>query len=382
MCGEGQSIVKVWGRGGHAKDVRGLVMELNAVAGRGEDPHTVLRRGLGEPGSQQHPIPPPQARCEQDNRRGFSSSTSQLRFAQGAEELRLVGQASWDRFGACTAAAGLAHDDRDETAVGSWGSAADGMLEPHIVGERRSAACLESAPARGGGFGAYREHVGMHQRHAPAWQQAPVQATAGEGRSGSRWGVFASDRSAQGLGRQQGPGHQAEGDPNFVTSLEGAAPARRGKKRGRHQGSPVEESEPSASSSRARGALGGDQEGLNHGAASMHHAEEGEEQHPWRQNNKSRRRERGSSSVSWRGDQVDEAPEMSRWKDSAGFREDSPGLVALEGDGCGGGVARGMFSGESYGRGSSRSGATVAGGVGARGAEASSSSSRWSKFLR
>lgn len=42
QCGEKQSIVKVWGRGAHAKDVRGLVMELSAAAGRGEDPTEIV----------------------------------------------------------------------------------------------------------------------------------------------------------------------------------------------------------------------------------------------------------------------------------------------------------------------------------------------------
>ena len=204
QCGEGQSIVKVWGRGGHAKDVRGLVMELNAVAGRGEDPQIVLRRGLGEPGTRPHPA----------DGRVFSSNTSQLRFAQGAEELRSVGQASWDRSGGFVPAAGLSPDSAgkgDETAVDSWGLAADGTGQPHFGGERRSETCLESARARGGGGGAYREHAAaqqQQQQQAPAWQQAPVQPNMGVGRGGSRWGVFASNGAAQGLGRDQGPVQQ------------------------------------------------------------------------------------------------------------------------------------------------------------------------------
>lgn len=42
QCGESQSIVKVWGRGGYAKDVRKLVVKLSAAAGGGEDPSTVV----------------------------------------------------------------------------------------------------------------------------------------------------------------------------------------------------------------------------------------------------------------------------------------------------------------------------------------------------
>ncbi|CAM9529043.1 unnamed protein product, partial [Ectocarpus sp. 12 AP-2014] len=52
MCGEGQSIVKAWGRGGHAKDVRGLVMALNAAAGGGGNPNKVLRNNVGGSGPQ------------------------------------------------------------------------------------------------------------------------------------------------------------------------------------------------------------------------------------------------------------------------------------------------------------------------------------------
>lgn len=36
--------MKVWGRGGRAKDVRRLVMELNAAVGRGEDPNATVGR--------------------------------------------------------------------------------------------------------------------------------------------------------------------------------------------------------------------------------------------------------------------------------------------------------------------------------------------------
>lgn len=48
QCAKSQSIVKVWGRGGRAKDVRRLVMELNAAVGRGEDPNVTVGRFLSE----------------------------------------------------------------------------------------------------------------------------------------------------------------------------------------------------------------------------------------------------------------------------------------------------------------------------------------------
>lgn len=179
---------------------------------------------------------------------------------------------------------------------------------------------------------------------------------------------------------------QAEGDPNFVTSLEAAAPARRGKKRGRYQGNPAEEGGSSLSSSlRSRWAISGDQqeEDLNHGAPGVDRAEAREER-PWGQksNKKSRRREWGSSSDSPLADQVNEPPAMSSWESPSGTREDKAGLVGQD-LGCGGGAARGMFSGGSNGSGSSGgSRAQAARGVEARGAGASPSSSRWSRFLR
>lgn len=222
--------MKVWGRGGRAKDARGLVMELNAAAGRGEDPQVVLRRGRGGPGS--HPQPSslsqrPQARDhripgagmrDHDNGRDFSSNASQLRFAEGAEELRSLGRASWARSG-CFVPAGLASDGGghcgggggDATVMGSWSSGADGTGQLRSGDEHRRAACLENTQAGGVGcFGAYREHADtLHP--ATTWQQASVQPTGGGGRGGSRWGVFASDRASQGLGRHQGPDQQVCG---------------------------------------------------------------------------------------------------------------------------------------------------------------------------
>lgn len=46
QCGESQSVLKVWGQGGRAKDLRGLVMDLNAAAGRGEDLTATLQRAV------------------------------------------------------------------------------------------------------------------------------------------------------------------------------------------------------------------------------------------------------------------------------------------------------------------------------------------------
>lgn len=210
QCGEGQSIVKVWGRGDHAKDVRGLVMELNAVAGRGEDPQVVLRRGLGGPGSQ------PRGRLDssvgtmdQDDGRDFPSNASQLRFAEGAEELRSVGQASWARSGGFVPAGPASHDGGggDAAAVGSWGSGAGGTGRLRFEDGHRSAAGLENARAGGVGLGPYREHDAT-PHHPSTWQQTSVQPTGSGGRGGSRWGVFASDGAAQGLVTRQGSGHQ------------------------------------------------------------------------------------------------------------------------------------------------------------------------------
>lgn len=188
-------------------------MELNAVAGRGEDPQAVLRRGLGGPEAQPRPSPLSQARDQRHGGRGFSSNaSSRLRFAQGAEELRSVGQADWARSEGFVPG-GLAPDGGgggDATAVGSWGPAADGAGQSHFGGERASAPCLRDARAEGVGFRAYRENAddAAHHHRAPAWQQTSVEPARGGGRGGSRWGVFASERAAQGLAGHRRPAQQ------------------------------------------------------------------------------------------------------------------------------------------------------------------------------
>eukprot|EP00903_Cladosiphon_okamuranus_P008248 g7939.t1 len=385
MCGEGQSIVKVWGRGGHAKDVRGLVMELNAAAGRGEDPQVVLRRGLGrEPGSQPQAHSQPSTLTQRpqprhDGRAFSPSNASQLGFAQGTEELMSSGrQAGWGQYGGFMPA-GLAPDGSgggDETAVDCWGSGADGVGQLGFGGEHPRKACHEAGSV---GFGARGESAGgaRHHHRAPAWsQQTSGRPPGGGGRGGSRWGVFASDRrAAQGLGgRREGSNQQAQDDSNFVTSLEDAAPARRGKIRNRPQATnPEEEERGQPAPSRSRWALGGEtREDPDHVTASAGLAEAREQEPPPRRqkvwSNKPRRREWGSPSrPPPRADQVDEPPTMmmTNWGgDSGDFREDRAGFVEPHASGNGGGDAQ------------------VAGGVRAVQAGASSSSSRWSKFLR
>lgn len=178
---------------------------------------------------------------------------------------------------------------------------------------------------------------------------------------------------------------KAEGDANFVTSLEAAAPAKRGKKRGRHRGNPAEEERGLSAAPKSRRVLGDDREDPSDGAAGAGHAEAREGQrHPWRQrSNKLARRERCSSSAP-PANQDDGPPTRSSRGAPGGFREDRVGPVAEDG-GCaaGGGVSRGISSGGSNGSGSFGSRAHGAAGVGATaGTGTSSSSSRWSKYLR
>lgn len=192
-------------------------MELNAVAGR-EDPHTVLRRGLGVPEPQQQPSSPDARPDARDHRNrsggmrnpgdnsGFSFSASQLRFSEGAEELTSLGQAGWAQSRSFVPK-GLAPDGcGDATAVRSWGSATGGTGRPHFGVEQRGEACPENAHATSVGFEAYREHT--DDGHASTWQQTPVPVMGGGGRGGSRWGAFASDRTTQGLAARQGPEKQ------------------------------------------------------------------------------------------------------------------------------------------------------------------------------
>ena len=215
-------------------------MELNAAAGRGEDPHAVLRRAHGrKPAPQPQLQPQPSSlslrphardpgvgtgRRDGDGRARFSSSASQLRFAQGAEELRSVGQqqANWGRpegivptglapgpgFGG-----GGGGSTGDETLAKSWGPKAGGAGRLSFVGNvRTSEACQEAEVV---GFGAYGENAAGaqdHRRALPAWQQTSDQlAAGGRGRGGSRWGVFASGRAARGLERHLGLDKQVGG---------------------------------------------------------------------------------------------------------------------------------------------------------------------------
>lgn len=83
QCGEGQSVVKAWGRGGRAKDLRGLVMDLNAAAGRGEDLTATLRKAAASTSTTTPPLPPPLRQARDGHNHGAPAALSRNRDHHG-----------------------------------------------------------------------------------------------------------------------------------------------------------------------------------------------------------------------------------------------------------------------------------------------------------
>lgn len=212
QCGEGQSIVKVWGRGDHAKDVRGLVMELNAVAGRGDDPNIVLRNFVGV-------ALRPQARdnrnlsggmTDQDD--GFDFSVNgrtaavprhrqQQQYTGGEGRIRSAEPANWTR-GEGFMPAGLAPGGVGRDSTAGEGCSADSWETSQAEPTGYGGYC-----ARGGvGFDTHPEHSAAFA-HASTWRPSAEPPEMG-GRGGSRWGAFASDEATQVLKKRQGPDQQ------------------------------------------------------------------------------------------------------------------------------------------------------------------------------
>ncbi|CAM9457326.1 unnamed protein product [Pylaiella littoralis] len=409
LCCENQSMVKVWGRGERAKDVRGLVMELNAVAGRGDDPNIVLRNIVGGSGPQSRsPSQRPQARNDrnpghgmrdQDDGCDFSMADRTLprrrqQYTGGTGELTPVESATWTRSeGFLTRSGGFV------PAGLAFGGGRDST-----AGERRSAEPLDNNLAGATGYGGNDARGGIsfetHPEHTAAaarastWQPS-VEPPRVAGGGGSRWGVYASGQATQALKKRQGPGQQdqVEGDPNFVTSIETASvPERRGKKRappsssGGRRGPPSEDGRMSTSR-RALGQHQVEKESTYVATNADVHVREGDHWH----HQKARRREWSSSSIAPHTDQADSAMMAMR---GGGREQGGRGSVGSDGGGAwgqdrvapvaqgGAGMPgqRGMLPGEPHGgRSSTSSGGGGYGGVRGTG---SSSSSRWSKFIR
>ncbi|CAN0251433.1 unnamed protein product, partial [Hapterophycus canaliculatus] len=196
MCSEGQSIVKVWGRGGHAKDVRGLVMELNAAAGRGENPSTALRsvgaRSRSHEGRNSrcgtsgqdgdHAFPQHrQQHCTRTTELGphdlgFVSANLASKIDDGATVSR-----SWDR-----------KDEETE------GHGREGWRQSWKGRPGGGGGYVGGAPARPAGrfgIGNTNESGGCDREQTDQPASASWQPAFEQTGSGSRWGVFASDRA-------------------------------------------------------------------------------------------------------------------------------------------------------------------------------------------
>lgn len=207
-------------------------MELNAVAGRGEDPNIVLRNRAGGSGLQSLPSlsQRPQARDNrnlsggmrgQDDGCDFSmngrAAPRRRQYTGGAGELRSVEPATWTRSEGFVPAGLPSGGGGDPTAVGSWDARADKMAyssaeQQHLRGERRSPGCLENPQEGPAGYGGYNARGGVgfetHPEHTASTSQQFVGPPGVGSRGGSRWGVFASDEAMQVLKRRQGPGQQ------------------------------------------------------------------------------------------------------------------------------------------------------------------------------
>lgn len=221
-CGEGQSIVKVWGRGGHAKDVRGLVMALNAAAGGGEDPNNVLRNNVGGFGaksqSQRHTLDGrnPSGRIgNQDGDRAYSvANRATPQHTVGQAQLGLYERnSSWARPEGFVPASVAPISDEHHPAVGLWHASGNEKMNgvssgPQDLWDGRSNAGYpragEATRHPSDGFRTSRER---HPDVRAPWQPA-AEPAGGGGRSGSRWGAFASNRATEVLEGRQGPNQE------------------------------------------------------------------------------------------------------------------------------------------------------------------------------
>ncbi|CAM9197665.1 unnamed protein product [Ectocarpus fasciculatus] len=440
MCGEGQSIVKVWGRGGRAKDVRGLVMALNAAAGGGQDPNSVLRDNVGGSGPQSqsqrhtHDGRHPCGRIgNQDGDRAYS-------VADRATPQHTVGLAqpglyernsSWARPGRIVPASVAPDGDEHDPALGSWHASGDEKMNgvssgPQDLWDGRANAGYpragEATGFRSGVFGTSREH---HADGRASWQPA-AEPAGGRGRNGSRWGAFASNRATDDFEGRQGPNQEALQDTNFVTCLE-TAPARRRAspapgKRGKKRGPPSSSDSPTAdggSRSRYRRTLEYHQQAAsNNGAAADPGDADGGDGPQRQQKGVTRRRDWPWSPSGATGASQDGGAMTYMWGGGGGGedgRQDPFGTnrgrdrfggvdqewsrpthsSSIDCGGGDGGMSRegegSMFPLESSGRGRRSVSSTasappngrVPGGTGGGGAVGGpSSSSRWSKFVR
>ncbi|CAN0272368.1 unnamed protein product [Ectocarpus sp. 12 AP-2014] len=427
MCDEGQSIVKVWGRGGHAKDVRGLVMALNAAAGGGEDPNNVLRNNVGGSGPQSQ-----SQRHTQDGRNPSGSIGNQdgdraYSVADRADLQHTVGQAQpglYGRNSSCARPQGFVPasvapiGDEHDPAVGLWHASGaekmDGVSSgPQDLWDGDSNAGYpragEATSHPSNGFGTSREH---HPDVRASWQPAAEPAGVG-GTSGSRWGAFASNHATEVLEGHRGPNQEALQDPNFVTCLETTSAKRRASptpgKRGRKRGLPSSSDSPledEASRSRYRRTLEYQQQAAsNNGAAADAGDARGRGGPQWQQNGVTMRRDWPCSSSSAPGASLYGGPmtylQDGGWEDGrrdpCGTNRGRVGAVDQErsrpahsASGHGGMSREGsVFTSEWNGRGRRSSTAltppnsSAPGGTGVVGATRGSSSSlRWSKFVR
>lgn len=207
QCGEGQSIVKVWGRGGHAKDVRGLVMDLNARAGRGEDPSNAVR-SAGAQQSRSHDA--------RNSSSGNSSYDSDRAYPQHrAQHDTSAAGLGPQGFGFVSANHALRVDDvavvlplsGHGTAGPTKWHGGNGTAETWHERQERGGGSLEEAPARSvGGFGMSNASGsgGYDQGNADRPASPPRQWAFEQVRGSSRWGVFSSERGMGGLGRYPG----------------------------------------------------------------------------------------------------------------------------------------------------------------------------------
>ena len=234
QCGAGQSVVKVWGRGDRAKDVRGLVMDLNAAAGRGEDLTATLRKAAAAASTS---LPPPHQTCDGRGDAApaalsrskdplgraalLTSSGTALqprRFAEGMAKARRfaegmtepgrfaeskadtepvdIRQARFDEPAPLSFMSG-----RDRSRLDSLGSRAGerpdgGSMGEHVWHERQNgeyAGGALSGAVPGGGYRA-RESVGTQPfREQASPRQSAIGATD-RGSKVSRWGAFAFSR--------------------------------------------------------------------------------------------------------------------------------------------------------------------------------------------
>ncbi|CAN0095645.1 unnamed protein product [Ectocarpus sp. 13 AM-2016] len=427
MCGEGQSIVKVWGRGGHAKDVRGLVMALNAAAGGGEDPNNVLRNNVGGSGPQSQSQRHTQDGRTPSGRIGNQDGDRAYSVADRADLQHTVGQTQPGLYGRCSRCArpqGFVPasvapiGDEHDSAVGPWHASGaekmDGISSgPKDLWDGGSNAGYpragEATSHPSNGFGTSREH---HPDVRASWQPAAGPAGGG-GRSGSRWGAFASNRATEVLEGHRGRNQEALQDPNFVTCLETASAKRRASptpgKRERKRGPPSSSDSPledGAPRSRYRRTLEYQQQAAsNNGAAADTGDARGRGGPQWQQNGVTMRRDWPCSSSSAPDASLCGGPmtymQDGGWEDGrrdpCGTNRGRVGAVDQEwsrpahsAKGHGGMSREGsVFTSEWNGMGRRSSTAlttpnsSTPGGTGVVGTTRdSSSSSRWSKFVR